>query len=57
MEDLIIQNEMQAEEIYGSAFYYGNIDREAWLKMMTNFLNSATLRGIQYASNNQRTLR
>ncbi len=56
IEDLLIFNEQQADLIYGSAFYYGNNTEQDWKKMMTNYLNQATMRGIKYGSNHQRAV-
>jgi len=45
IEDLYKYNAELADEIYGSAFYYGNFTEEEWIQRMTMFLNKASERG------------
>ncbi len=57
IEDLLIIDDNEADAMYGSAFYYGNIPEKYWIQILANKLHQATIRGIKYASNNQRSLR
>jgi hypothetical protein len=49
IESLYLYNEELAAEIYGSAFYYGNLSQEEWIKHMTSLLNSASKYGYSLA--------
>lgn len=38
-------NKQIADEVYGSAFYYGNLTELEWITILTKLLNQATERG------------
>jgi len=42
---LMEDNARKAEELYNSAFYYGNFSREEWIERMKTYLNIASQRG------------
>lgn len=51
LQDLFEFNKQLADEIYGSAFYYGHFTGEEWIERMTKFLNEATERGYNLRKN------
>lgn len=45
LEDLKKINKQIADEVYSSAFYYGNLTEEQYLTILTKLLDQATERG------------
>jgi proline dehydrogenase len=45
VEELEQINKEIADEVFGSAFYYGNLTQEEWKRIFIRILNQATIRG------------